>query len=141
MKVDEEGTDLERCFAKSQGLFQSMEPGADIRVKVGKALPPLPAGQSEGVMFAFAVLREAKRLAVDEDQMPTVRIDAEGDTVTMMISPVHPKAKERYRETLAGGGDPSSQFVLGFAREACKGRIDVKDMGDASTLFVTLNRE
>lgn len=140
MKVDEEGTDLERCFAKTQGLFKSMEPGTDIRVKVAKVLPPLPASQPEGVMFAFAVLQEAKRLALDDEQMPTIRIDAEGDTVTMMISPVHERAKERYREALGGGGDAASQYVLGFAREACNGRIDVKDMGDASTVFITLNR-
>lgn len=140
MKVDEEGTDLERCFAKTQGLFKSMEPNTDIRVKVAKVLPPLPASQPEGVMFAFAVLQEAKLLAVDDDEMPTIRIDADGDTVTMMISPVHEKAKERYRETLGGGGDQTSQYVLGFARQACKGRIDVKDMGDASTMFITLHR-
>lgn len=138
MKVDEEGTDLERCFAKTRGLFQAIEPGADIRVKIGSALPPLAASQTEGVMFTFAVLKEAKLLSADDEQMPTIRIDAEGDTVTMMLSPVHPKAKERYRETLAGGGDASSQYLLGFAREACKGRVDVKDMGDASTLFITL---
>src|SRR5690606_23394984 len=99
------------------------------------------ASQTEGVMFAFAVLKEAKLLSADDDQMPTIRIDAEGDTVTMMLSPVHPKAKERYRETLGGGGDATSQYLLGFAREACKGRVDVKDMGDASTLFITLQKQ
>src|SRR5690606_14040499 len=138
MKVDEEGTDLERCFAKSQGLFKSIEPGADIRVKVAKALP-LPASQPEGVLFAFALLLEAKKLSVDEDQMPTVHIDAEGSIVTVMVSPVKQAAKDRYRETLSGGGDAVSQYVLGFARETCKGRVDVKDMGDAATMFLTLN--
>lgn len=141
MKVDEEGTDLERCFAKTQGLFKSMEPGTDIRVRVAKVLPILPASQPEGVMFAFSVLLEAKRLAVDDDEMPTIRIDAEGDTVTMMIAPVHERAKERYREALGGGGDPASQYVLGFAREACNGRVDVKKMGDVFTLFITLKGE
>lgn len=138
MKVDEEGTDLERCFAKSQGLFKAVEPGTEIRVKVSKALPALPASQPEGVLFAFALLRESKRIAIDEDQLPTVRIDPEGSNVTMMISPVSTKAKERYRETNAGGGDALSQYVVGFAKQ-CGGRVDVKDMGDASTMFITLS--
>lgn len=138
MKVDEEGTDLERCFAKSQGLFKAMEPGADVRVKVENALPALPASQSEGVLFAFTVLREARRLAVEDEQLPLVRIEGDGKNVTMMISPVRPDAKERYREALGGLGDETTQYLLGFAREACGGRVDVKDMGDASTMFVTL---
>ncbi len=139
MKADEEGTDLERCFAKSQGLFNAVEPGSEIRVKVSKALPALPTSQPEGVLFAFSLMREVKSLALDEDQMPRIQIDPEGDVVTMMISPVHPKTKDRIRETLQGGGDSRSQFVVGFAKQACKGRIDVKDMGNACTMFITLN--
>lgn len=139
MKADEDGTDLERCFAKSQGLFAAVEPGSEVRVKVSKALPALPTTQPEGVLFAFALLREAKALAVDEDQLPRIQVDPQGDVVTIMVSPVHPKAKERVRETLQGGGDARIQYVVGYARQACKGRIDVKDMANACTMFITLN--
>lgn len=140
MKTDEEGTDLERCFAKSQGLVQAVDPGSQPRVKVASALPVLPVDQPGGVLFAYALLREAKAMAVDEESVPGIRLEVDGASITMMVSPVHQKAKERYRETAAGsGGDPRSQYILGFARQACNGRVDVKDMGDAATMFITLH--
>jgi pSer/pThr/pTyr-binding forkhead associated (FHA) protein len=139
MKVDEEGTDLERCFARSQGLVKAIDSDSKVAPKFSGATPPLPCTQPEGVLFAFALMREAKALAVDEDSTPGLRIDVQGTTITMMISPVHPKAKERYRETMQGGGDARSQYIVGFAKHAGTGRVDVKDMANASTLFVTLN--
>src|SRR5690606_707367 len=98
MKIDEEGTDLERCFAKSQGLVQSIDPGSQVRVKVASGLPVLPVDQPAGVLFAYALLREAKALAPDEDTVPNIRVEVEGRTITLMISPVHQSAKDRYRE-------------------------------------------
>jgi hypothetical protein len=140
MKTDEEGTDLERCFAKSQGLVQAVDPGSQPRVKVASALPVLPVDQPGGVLFAYALLREARSLAIDEESVPGIRLEVEGATITLMVSPVHQRAKERYRETAAGtGGDARSQYIHGFTKQACGGRIDVKDMGEASTMFITLH--
>lgn len=139
MKVDEVGTELERCFAKSQGLVQAVDPSSKVKVKFAAAAPPLAVSQPEGVLFAFALMREAKALAVDEDQAPTVRVDSQGTTITVMVSPIHPKAKERYRETVQGGGDARSQYILGFARQGAQGRVDIKDLGEAAAMFITLN--
>jgi chromosome segregation ATPase len=139
MRTDEEGAELERCFARSQGFVQAVDPSSPVKVKFGGATPPLAASQPEGVLFAFALMREARGIAVDEDQAPTIRVDAQGSTVTVIVSPVHPSAKDRYRETIAGGGDARSRYIVGFARQAAQGRVDVKDLGNAAALFVTLN--
>lgn len=141
MKGDEDGTDLERCFAKSQGLVEAVDPGTEVRVKVTRALPPLACPQPDAVLFTYALLREAKKLAVDEDQAPTIRVDVDGSTITLQVAPLAPAAKDRYRETRTGGGDALSQYVYGFATKACAGRVDVKDLGEATTMFVTLSAE
>jgi len=141
VKTDEEGSELERCFAKSQGLVKAVDPSSQVRVKVSSALPTLPVDQTSGVLFAYTLLREAQSLAVDEDSAPNIRVEVAPDkTITLMAGPVKAAAKEKYRETNAGsGGDSRSQFIVGFARKACNGRVDVKDMGDASTMFITLS--
>ncbi len=139
MKEDEESTDLERCFAKSQGLVKEVDPGAAAKVTFSSAPPPLGVSQPEGVLFAFALMREARALAVDDDHVPAIRVDVQDQTVTVMVSPVHQKAKDRYRETLQGGGDTRSQYIVGFAKAAGQGRVDVKDLGEAAAMFVTLN--
>jgi len=137
MRRSEDPTGLERCFERGLGLSQAGDT-MPVRVKFAKALPPLAPQQPDTVLFCYALLREAKAMAVDEEQAPVVRVDADGRTLTMIVTPLHAKVKDRWAETLDGGGDARSRYILEFVRRLCEGRVDAKDMGEAAALFITL---
>src|SRR5438093_12296783 len=60
-KKDEvRGIEMDAAFAKAQGLFHAVDPQSDIPVKIEAVLPPVEAEKDEAILWAFALLREAK---------------------------------------------------------------------------------
>ena len=125
-KEEESGCDLEKSFAKAQGLMHAVDPGTDIPVQVGAALPPVGADASEGVLFAYALLREAKDLAAD-GKNPTIKVDTDGLAIALKLGPLSAKAKDRYRDALAGTSEARANFVAGFTVKRCSGKVDVEE--------------
>lgn len=133
LRPDEGATDLERCLAQARALL----PESDVRVKVAGTLPALSCSQPEGVLFAWALLVGARRLCAESTEAPVIRADAEGQTITLQVAPLDPGARDRLHDALGGAGDARMRFLVAFVRHTCGGRVDVRDVGGRSTLFLT----
>lgn len=133
-KEDAQGVELEVAIAKAQGLFHATDPDADIAVKIEAVLPAVDAGKEEAVLFAFALLREAKGLSPEDGGPPAINVNTDGLTVTITVAPVDGKAKDRYRDP----PDPQSRLVLGFARDRTGGKVEVKEDDGKTALVITL---
>ena len=96
-------------------------------------VPPVEAEKDEAVLWAFALLREAKEHP-EEGKSPAIKIDTDGLTITATVSGVDGKLKERYREP----SDPQARLVRGFAIDRCGGKIDFRDDAAGHAMVVTL---
>ena len=132
-KEEVSGIEMEAAFAKAQGLFHAIEPQSDVPVKIEAVLPPVEADKQEAVLWAFALLREAKEHA-DEGKTPAINVDTDGLTITATLSGVDAKLKDRYREP----SDPQSRLVRGFAIDRCGGKIEFRDDDAGHAMVVTL---
>jgi len=133
-KKDEvRGIEMDTAFAKAQGLFHAVDPQSDIPVKIEAVLPPVEAEKDEAILWAFALLREAKEHP-EEGKSPAIKIDTDGLTITATVSGVDGKLKERYREP----SDPQARLVRGFAIDRCGGKIDFRDDAAGHAMGVTL---
>src|SRR5206468_1638922 len=117
-KEEGAGTEIESALARAQGLFHAVDPNTDIAVKIEAVMPAIDADKEEAVLFAFALLREAKLLAGEEAPPANVNVNTDGLSVTFTISPVEAKAKDRYKEP----PDAQSRLVRGFAVDRCGGK-------------------
>jgi hypothetical protein len=134
-KEDAQGVEIDSALAKAQGLFHATDPGADIAVKIEAVLPAVEAGKEEAVLFAFALLREAKLLTPEGGDPPGIKVDTDGLTITFTAGPLdEKKAKDRYRDP----PDAQSRLVRGFAQDRCGGKVEVKDDEGKTALVVTL---
>ena len=132
-KDDVRGIEMDAAFAKAQGLFHAVDPQSDVPVKIEAVLPPVEADKDEAVLWAFALLREAKEHP-EEGKSPAIKIDTDGLTITATVSGVDGKLKERYREP----ADPQARLVRGFAIDRCGGKIDFRDDSGGHAMVVTL---
>src|SRR5216684_3056286 len=132
-KDDVRGIEMDAAFAKAQGLFHAVDPQSDVPVKIEAVLPPVEADKDEAVLWAFALLREAKEHP-EEGKSPAIKIDTDGLTITATVSGVDGKLKERYREP----ADPQARLVRGFAVDRCGGKIDFRDDTAGHTMVLTL---
>jgi hypothetical protein len=133
-KEDAQGVEMETALAKAQGLLHATDPDADVAVKIEAVLPAIDAGKEEAVLFAFALLREAKELAAEGSGPATINVNTDGLTVSFNLAPVDAKAKERYRDP----PDAQSRLVRGFAQDRCGGKVEVKEEEGKTALVVTL---
>src|SRR5204862_3582922 len=78
-KEEVRGIEVETAFAKAQGLFHAVDPQSDVPVKIEAVLPPVEADKDEAVLWAFALLREAKEHP-EEGKSPAIQIDTDGLT-------------------------------------------------------------
>ena len=131
----EQGTEVESAFAKAQGLLHAADPNADVPVKIEAVLPAIDAQKQEAVLFAFAVLCEAKDHPA-EGKTPHVKIDTDGLTITISLLGLGDKVKERFKAP----PDAQAQLIKGFAVDRCKGMCEITDgAGDeGATLALTL---
>jgi len=127
------GIEMDAAFAKAQGLFHAVDPQSDVPVKIEAVLPPVEADKDEAVLWAFALLREAKEHP-EEGKSPAIKIETDGLTITATVSGVDGKLKDRYREP----ADPQARLVRGFAVDRCGGKIDFKDDPAGHAMVVTL---
>lgn len=133
-KEEEAGTEIESAMAKAQGLLHAADPNADVPVKIGAVLPAVDAQKEEAVLFAFALLCEAKDHPA-EGETPRIEVDTDGLTITLKVLGVSDKIAERYREP----PDAASRLVKGFAVDRCGGKVEVSEDDDSKTfLAVTL---
>src|SRR5438309_1136661 len=132
-KEEVSSIEMEAAFAKAQGLFHAIDPQSEIPVKIEAVLPPVEADKQEAVLWAFALLREAKEHA-DEGKTPAINVDTDGLTITATLSGVDAKLKERYREP----PDPQARLVRGFAIDRCGGKIEFRDDDAGHAMVVTL---
>jgi hypothetical protein len=132
-KEEEQGTELESAFAKAQGLFHAVDPDSDVSVKIEAVLPALDAPREEAVLFAFALLREAKQNAA-EDKQGAVRIDTDGLTITLTVRNLDGKMRDRYKEP----PDAQARLVRGFAVDRCGGKLELRDEEGAVAMVITL---
>ena len=132
-KEEIRGIEMDAAFAKAQGLFHAVDPQSDVPVKIEAVLPPVEADKDEAVLWAFALLREAKEHP-EEGKNPAIKIDTDGLTITATVSGVDGKLKDRYREP----ADPQARLVRGFAVDRCGGKIDFKDDPAGHAMVVTL---
>src|SRR5207253_3759657 len=65
-KEEAAGVEMDAAMAKAQGLLHATDPDADIPVKIEAVLPAVDADKEEAVLFAFALLREAKQFSPEE---------------------------------------------------------------------------
>lgn len=133
-KEDAQGVELETALARAQGLLHATDPGADVPVKIEAVLPAVDADKEEAVLFAFALLREAKILSLEEGGPAAVNVNTDGLTVTLTVAPVAAKARDRYRDP----PDPQSRLVRGFAQDRTGGKVEVRDEDGRTALVVTL---
>jgi hypothetical protein len=133
-KEDAQGVEIETALAKAQGLFHATDPNADIAVKIEAVMPAVDASKEEAVLFAFALLREAKGLSAEDGPQAGVNVNTDGLSVTFTVSPIDAKAKDRYRDP----PDAQSRLVRGFAVDRCGGKVEVKDEDGKTALIVTL---
>jgi pSer/pThr/pTyr-binding forkhead associated (FHA) protein len=133
-KHEDAVVEIEAALAKAQGLFHATDPDTDVPVKIEAVLPAVDAGKQEAVLFAFALLREAKLLAPEDAGPATVNVNTDGLSITFTLAPVAPKAKERYREP----PDAQSRLVRAFAQNRCGGKVEVRDGDGKPALLVTL---
>jgi myosin heavy subunit len=129
-----EGVEIEAALARAQGLFHATDPNADVPVKIEAVMPAVDATKEEAVLFAFALLREAKALSPEEGGPATVNVNTDGLSITFTVSPVDGKAKDRYRDP----PDAQSRLVRGFAQDRCGGKVEVKEEDGKTALVVTL---
>jgi len=132
-KDDVRGIEMDAAFAKAQGLFHAVDPQSDVPVKIEAVLPPVEADKEEAVLWAFALLREAKEHP-EEGKSPAIQIDTDGLTITATVSGVDGKLKDRYREP----SDAQARLVRGFAIDRCGGKIDFRDDAAGHAMVVTL---
>ena len=132
-KKEDAAVEMESAIAKAQGLLHATDPDADIPVKIEAVLPAVEADKEESVLFAFALLREAKQFAPDGGT-PGVNVKTDGLSITFTASPLDAKIKDRYREP----PDAQSRLVKGFAESLCEGKVEVKDDEGKFSLVVTL---
>jgi hypothetical protein len=132
-KEEVRGIEMDAAFAKAQGLFHAVDPQSDVPVKIEAVLPPVEAEKDEAVLWAFALLREAKEHP-EEGKSPAIQIDTDGLTITATLSGVDGKLKDRYREPT----DAQARLVRGFAVDRCGGRIDFRDDAAGHAMVVTL---
>lgn len=133
-KEEESGTEIESAMAKAQGLLHAADPNADVPVKIGAVLPAVDAQKEEAVLFAFALLCEAKDHPA-EGETPRIEVDTDGLTITLKVLGVNDKMGDRYKEPL----DAASRLVKGFAVDRCGGKVEVAEDDDSKTfLAVTL---
>jgi FHA domain len=125
--------EMETAFAKAQGLFHAIDPQSEVPVKIEAVLPPVEAEKQEAVLWAFALLREAKEHA-DEGKTPAINVDTDGLTITATLSGVDAKLKDRYREP----ADPQARLVRGFAIDRCGGKIEFRDDDAGHAMVLTL---
>ncbi|MBS2024162.1 MAG: FHA domain-containing protein [Deltaproteobacteria bacterium] len=128
-----EGVELDNAIAKAQGLLHAADPNADVPVKIGSVLPAVEASKEEAVLFAFALLCEAKDHPA-EGETPKIEIDTDGLTITLNMVGIDAKMKDRYKEP----PDAASRLVKGFAVDRCKGKVEYKEEGGKHSLAVTL---
>lgn len=128
------GVELESALARAQGLFHATDPLADVPVKIEAALPAIAADRQEAVLFAFALLREARQFGPEEDRPAAIAVNTDGLTVTITVSPVDAKMKERYRDP----PDAQSRLVRGFVSERCGGKVEVREADHELALVLTL---
>jgi pSer/pThr/pTyr-binding forkhead associated (FHA) protein len=133
-KEEAQGVEIEAALARAQGLFHAVDPNTDIRVKIEAVLPAIDASKEEAVLFAFALLREAKLLSPEEGGPATVNVNTDGLSVTFRVAPVDAKAKDRYRDP----PDAQSRLLRGFAQDRCGGKVEVKDEDGKTALIATL---
>src|SRR5437870_11421701 len=96
-KKEEGAVEVEAALAKAQGLLHATDPNADVPVKIEAVLPAVDADKEEAVLFAFALLREAKQFSPEEGGPCAVNVNTDGLTITFTLSPVDGKLKDRYR--------------------------------------------
>ena len=132
-KEEGAGVEVESAFAKAQGLMHATDANVDIPLKIEAVLPAIEATKDEAVLFAFALLSEAK-LNAEEGKHPSVRIDTDGLTVTIYVSCMNDKMRDRYKEP----PDAQSRLVRGFAVDRCGGKVEVSEEDDGAQLRVTL---
>jgi hypothetical protein len=132
-KDEAQGIELESAFAKAQGLFHAVDPQSDVPVKIESVLPAVEADKDEAILWAFALLREARQF-VAEGQSPAIQIVTDGLSITATVTGVDGKMRERYREP----PDAQARLVRGFAVDRCGGKVDFKDEGGTHALVVTL---
>ena len=128
------GVEIEGSLARAQGLLRGTDPDADIAVKIESVMPSVAGTKDEAVLFAYALLREAKQHAEEGGKLPTVNVGTDGLTVTFTVAPVDGKLKDRYRDP----PDAQSRLVRGFAVERCGGKIEFKDDEGQHSMVVTL---
>ena len=133
-KEEAQGVEIESALAKAQGLFHAVDPNTDIRVKIEAVLPAIDASKEEAVLFAFALLREAKQLSPEEGEPATINVNTDGLSVTFRVAPVDAKAKDRYRDP----PDAQSRLLRGFVQDRCGGKLEVKDDDGKTALVATL---
>ncbi len=133
-KEDAQGVEMETALAKAQGLLHATDPNADIPVKIEAVLPAIDAGKEEAVLFAFALLREAKGLSLEDGPPASINVNTDGLTVTFTVAPVDAKAKERYRDP----PDAQSRLLRGFAQDRTGGKLEVKEEDGKTSLVVTI---
>src|SRR5207302_34161 len=135
-KEEVSSIEMEAAFAKAQGLFHAIDPQSELPVKIEAVLPPVEADKQEAVLWAFALLCEAKEHA-DEGKTPAINVDTDGLTITATLSGVDAKLKERYREP----PDPQARLVRGFAIDRCGGKIEFRDDDAGHAMAVTLKAQ
>jgi hypothetical protein len=132
-KKEEGAVEVEAAFAKAQGLLHATDSAAEVPLKIEAVLPPIEATKDEAVLFAFALLNEAKQNAA-EGKSPSVRIDTDGLTITVHVIGMSDKIRDRYKDP----PDAQSRLVRGFAVDRCGGKIEVSEGDDGTQLAVTL---
>ena len=133
-KEESLGVEIEVALAKAQGLFHATDPDAGVAVKIEAVLPPVDADKEEAVLFAFALLREARAFSSEEGGPAKIRVETDGLTVTFTVAPVDPKLRDRYRDP----PDATSRLIRAFAVERTGGKIETKDDQGGLALVVTL---
>lgn len=136
-KVDEgepTGADLERAFAKAMGLLGSVDKSmADVPFKSEAALPPIKAEHAEAVLFAYSLIKEVHKLAL-EGEAQTISADTDGMSISLLAGPLAPEAMARFKAK----ADPHTMYVTLFAQQLCNGKIDLRDDGGKAYLSVQL---
>jgi len=132
-KEEGAGVEVEAAFAKAQGLLHATDSNTSVPLKIEAVLPAIEATKEEAVLFAFALLSEAKQHAA-EGKTASVRIDTDGLTVTIYVSGVNDQMRDRYKEP----PDAQSRLVRGFAVDRCGGKVEVTEEDDGAQLRVTL---
>ena len=133
-KDEAAGVEIESSLARAQGLLRGTDPEADIAVRIESVMPSVAGSKDEAVLFAYALLREAKQHHEEGGPPAAISVGTDGLTVTFTVAPVDAKLKDRYRDP----PDAQSRLVRGFAVERCGGKIEFKDDAGKHSMVVTL---